>query len=420
MPINSSRQDWASPPEGGRRCHIALVPSCSTFEAFFTGVQNLTPTEYVESYRSDFIADYRAGLAERGIQTTVYMPSLDCDGLHTAEDGFRVRFLRCDSLSQRLFGFAKCFRGRLGRYALEYATSARLIPTIRRAMDDDGIDLLYLQEFWTPRYDALSKVTEKPIIAADHGGRSAVNLIRYKRTTLPQAAALTCLTQRMTDEAAAYGGKSLFLPNGVDTDRFSPATDGASAAPERRSILCVARLTEPQKRISDLLRAVAELPAVYRLGLVGTGPDEAMLKQTAKELGVADRVDFMGFRTRDEVVSLLQKADVFALTSAYEGLPLAVLEAMSCGLSSVVSDIPAFAELVPDETVATTVKGGDPLSIAAGIERAYADRAAIGPAARRHVVKHFGREAVFDRLAHLIRSCMEGTNSVSGAAVTHQ
>jgi glycosyltransferase involved in cell wall biosynthesis len=128
------------------------------------------------------------------------------------------------------------------------------------------------------------------------------------------------------------------IPPSVDASRFH-ATEGSS---RRYDIVTVGRLA-PRKRTADLLRAVAELrrlrPAVTA-AVAGDGPLASELGLLAEELGIADCVDFLGFR--GDVEDVYASARVFVLTSESEGLPISMLEAMSASLPCV---LPAVGEI---------------------------------------------------------------------------
>jgi glycosyltransferase involved in cell wall biosynthesis len=119
------------------------------------------------------------------------------------------------------------------------------------------------------------------------------------------------------------------------------ARRAAGHAPGRR-IVATGRLAE-QKNYPMLIRAVALLPDVVA-DIVGTGPDEPALRALAAELGVAERVRFLGFRPREEALALLADGDVFVQCSLFEGHSLALIEAARLGLPIVVSDVPSQVE----------------------------------------------------------------------------
>jgi glycosyltransferase involved in cell wall biosynthesis len=143
------------------------------------------------------------------------------------------------------------------------------------------------------------------------------------------------------------------IHNGVSISEFVPSGSHRSEVRERLGcvqdefvLVCVARLSE-QKRVDILLEALAR---VLREGvrckciIVGDGPCKNQLLEQARSNGLSDHVFFEGFH--EDVRPYLQAGSAFILTSDTEGLPLSILEAMACGLPSIVTDVGGNAELI--------------------------------------------------------------------------
>jgi glycosyltransferase involved in cell wall biosynthesis len=139
-----------------------------------------------------------------------------------------------------------------------------------------------------------------------------------------------------------------------------------------------------KKDHATLLRAMAalgrDLPAA-RLVLVGSGPLEADLRHRAGDLGLADRASFVG--SRHDVLELLPAFDVFALSSRFEGLPIALLEAMATGLACVATRVGGVPEVVSDGRDGLLVEPGDPDALATAIGKVLADDRLAAELARR-------------------------------------
>jgi glycosyltransferase involved in cell wall biosynthesis len=170
--------------------------------------------------------------------------------------------------------------------------------------------------------------------------------------------------------------------------------------PERTQpvILSVGRLKAP-KDFSTLLRALAQLePGAFTVRIVGDGPEREALEEEAHSLGLAD-VQFLG--ERNDVPAQIDDADVFALASRSEGLPVSVLEAMAAGLPVVASAVGGVPELL-DEGTGRLVPPGDPAALAEALQGVLADpglRSRLGRAARARVEERFDLESW--GLAHL-------------------
>lgn len=125
-----------------------------------------------------------------------------------------------------------------------------------------------------------------------------------------------------------------YAPPGVDAEMFHPLPDRNLVVDPY--ILCVGRLDDPRKNIVLLLEAYGRFPRSLtervRLVLAGSSGPPDSFWQRAKELGVRDRVTYIAQPQQEVLVTLYQKALVFALPSDEEGLGVVLLEAMACGV----------------------------------------------------------------------------------------
>ena len=131
-----------------------------------------------------------------------------------------------------------------------------------------------------------------------------------------------------------------------------------------------------KKDQATLLRAVAELSPAGRdvvAVLVGLGPLEQELRALAVELGIGGRVRFPG--SRDDVFALLPAFDVFVLSSRFEGLPIALLEAMATGVAPVATRVGGIPEVITDGQDGLLVDPGDPATLAGALDRVLVDDA---------------------------------------------
>jgi glycosyltransferase involved in cell wall biosynthesis len=159
--------------------------------------------------------------------------------------------------------------------------------------------------------------------------------------------------------------RTITVRNGVSTVTFSPSRANGAAVrarldigPEEFLLVCAARLVEA-KGIDVLIHAVSR---VLRQGvpckciIVGDGILKERLSELVNSLGVSDYIFFEGFQK--DVRPYLQAASAFILTSHLEGLPLSVLEAMACGLPSIVTDVGGSAEAVKHQVVGLVIPPG--------------------------------------------------------------
>jgi glycosyltransferase involved in cell wall biosynthesis len=209
--------------------------------------------------------------------------------------------------------------------------------------------------------------------------------------------------------------------NGADAKRFSPLTgaerDRVRAAmavngepwPADALLACtVARLT-PQKGLFDLLDAV---PAVVarspqtRFVIVGDGELREPMTKRIAAAGLQRQVRLAGSRSLDEVAAWLGAADLFVLSSRYEGLPLALMEAMAAGCPVVATDVGGVGEVVVDGSVGWLVPAADPRRLAEAINRIVGDptaRLAMASAGRARVLASFSVEACYEKTTVIYR-----------------
>jgi glycosyltransferase involved in cell wall biosynthesis len=135
------------------------------------------------------------------------------------------------------------------------------------------------------------------------------------------------------------------------------------------TIISVARIA-PEKGFNfllDALKQVFEQYADVRLKIIGDGPVRGALHGQALDLGISDRVQFVGQMTETEIIAELGQSDLFVLPSVAEGLPVSVMEAMAVGVPVVATNIAALGELVEDGLSGRLVPPTDAISLAATI-----------------------------------------------------
>jgi len=186
------------------------------------------------------------------------------------------------------------------------------------------------------------------------------------------------------------------IPNGVDTDEFTPPPTRHRDGPVR--IICVSRLI-PRKGIADLLQAVAELRRTNRcveLDVVGDGPLAHELYARAQALGIASSVRWHGHVEHHLLPPLYAAADIFAQPSLHEGMSNTALEALATGLPLVLSDTGGSAELVSDNGLIVPPQAVPQLTVAlARLVDDPALRAAMGRRSRtRALQKSWGAVAM--------------------------
>ncbi len=213
---------------------------------------------------------------------------------------------------------------------------------------------------------------------------------------------------------SAMGQRCIVIPNGVPV----PPTPTPEVRAQARRLLgvaegdvvvgCVARLA-PEKDHATLVRAIhTALPAApaLRLVLVGDGPERAALASLASELGVTDRVLFLG--ARSDVAALLPGLDLFTLSSRREGLPLSLLEALASGVPAVTTAVGEMPRVLAGGA-GRTVPSGSVADLAAVLAGAALDpdwRRVAGNTGRELVRTRYSMDAMADAYVHSYRAAL--------------
>lgn len=179
--------------------------------------------------------------------------------------------------------------------------------------------------------------------------------------------------------------------NGADFDVFNPERhDGASLSPFPRYCLFAGSLT-PRKAPDLAMRALVEAQDTNFV-FAGDGPMRRRLERLASELGVRERVAFLGVVSPDRLAALYTGADLLVLPTFSEASPLVAFEAMACGTPVLSTRVAGLPELVSDWQTGFLVKPGDVGQLAIAIRFLTADReklARMGAEAQRKVRKRY-------------------------------
>jgi glycosyltransferase involved in cell wall biosynthesis len=168
-----------------------------------------------------------------------------------------------------------------------------------------------------------------------------------------------------------------------------------------------------QKDHETLFRALAQLrDGDWSLDLVGDGPLRSNAEALVAELGLEDRVSFLGIRT--DVSSLLATAQIYVLSSRWEGLPRSIIEAMRAGLPVVASDVGGVAELVEDAATGCLVPRGDVDAFATRLGELLGSpelRLLLGKQGRMRYETEFTFERMYERTLGSYREVIEAVRA---------
>ena len=189
------------------------------------------------------------------------------------------------------------------------------------------------------------------------------------------------------------------LVNGVDTGIFRPV-DGAIPRADGRRRLVVPRRLFPKNGVEYFVRALPLIVAGADVDVIviGDGPERERLEGLAAELGVADRIEFLGARPHAEMPGLLCSGDMAVFPSLVEATSVAALECMACGLPVAASAVGGLPQIVND-SVGGLFPAGDPEGLAGKVLELLGDEGlgGRGRVGRGTVVAKWSNERLVDR-----------------------
>lgn len=230
-----------------------------------------------------------------------------------------------------------------------------------------------------------------------------------RRRTYPRAAAVVGVTRAAEDFVRGFvkNRPVLTLPNPIAPP--PPPADLPRLWPEGPAVAAMGRL-DPGKNFALLIRAFALARAkhlAWRLAILGEGPERPRLEALAAGLGLGPWVHLPG--RVDDPLTYLRRAEIFALSSEYEGFPMSLLEAMSCGLAVVATDCgTGVREIIEPGVDGLVTPQGRLEPLAQALEGLMADparRAALAQAAPR-VCSRFSLERVLGLWDQLFRQVL--------------
>jgi glycosyltransferase involved in cell wall biosynthesis len=278
------------------------------------------------------------------------------------------------------------------------------------------IDILHAHKFGSNAWAALwSTVARPPVLIAHEQtwsfeGKPARRWID-RELIAKRADAFICVSsedrRRMIEIERIDPDKIVLVPNGIPplvagaNDNVRAELSIAAEAP----VVGTVSVLRDQKALDILLRAATivreRIPDVQIL-IAGDGPEREPLERLSSGLGLDASVRFLG--SRSDVPALLGAFDVAALSSDYEGTPLAVMEYMAAGLPIVATRVGGVPELIEDGRSGVLVDRRSPEQLAAGLVRLIKDRdlaAQLGIAARERQRDEFSIASVSKRVESL-------------------
>lgn len=287
-------------------------------------------------------------------------------------------------------------------------------------------EIVHTHLFFATRFAApLAKLAGIPVVvdtahlreAWRKGIKRAYFIDRFFYQFVDKIIAVSEAVKKYLIEDKNIAGKKIeIIRNGVDLEKFKPCKKKDNG---QFNIGVVGRL-EPQKGHIYLFKALKLLDSSesereglkVRLLIVGEGSLREDLKKTVEELGISDKVEFLGYRT--DIPEILKNLDFLVLPSLYEGLPLVALEAQAMAKPLILTDVDGSPEaVIPGET-GILVPSGDVLVLKEAINLLIKDRELIlrmGEAGRKYVEENFALNKQVEKTEELYKRLVFNSKS---------
>lgn len=257
-------------------------------------------------------------------------------------------------------------------------------------------------------------IHRKPYVVTVHGSdifqAGRFPIIRwFTRIILRRAKKVIAVSKALASALVDLGiaeNSVEIIPNGVDLQCFKPSSDV-----REKMILFVGALT-PIKGGDILIEAfsktINQFPD-YRLVMVGDGPCRLVWENLAKDLGIGEKVEFVGLASREEVSIWMRKARLFVLPSRSEGLGVVLLEAMASGTPCIGAASGGIIDII-DDRVGELVPPNDPISLSNQISRFLNNPTKleeISRAARLKAEREYGWDQIAERIINQYTKVMK-------------
>ena len=284
------------------------------------------------------------------------------------------------------------------------------VPQLARSFRRCGVDIVHAH---LPLAGVVARLAGRmsgvPVVYTEHNlmehyhrATRAANLGTWKL----QSSVIT-VSEAVANSARSAAGTSVpitVMNNGVDIERFTRRSEESDALRARLEIPAAAPVVgtvavfRQQKRLDLWLEVALRLCREHegvRFLIVGDGVLRGELEELAAALGLDSRTHFAGLQ--QDVRPYLQAMDVYLMSSDFEGLPVALLEAMATGLACVTTAVGGIPAVIDDGISGMMVEPGDATALASAVAALLSDRdriEAMGRRARERVEGHFSARAM--------------------------
>lgn len=376
----------------------------------------LTLTPFYPSAQDDaqgcFVAEPIDALTRAGVMNTVFAVRPFYRGQAWPRRGaLHEEWLRYLSLP-----------GKVGLPAAGALLFARIVGKVRELQRTRPIDVVHAHAPLPCGHAAMLLRSELglPYVVSVHGldafsseqvrGKAGEWCRRLSQRVFQSSERVICVSEQVRERVLEGTGRrcrTSVIYNGVDSEMFSP--DNRPSGPLK--ILGVGNLI-PIKGHASLIRAMATLKSDFpslTLELIGSGPEQGSLEELASKLECADRVRFLGRRSRGETAAAMRRCTIFALPSRYEGLGCVYLEAMSTGKPVIGCRGQGIAEIIQHGSNGFLVGSDNDRELALALSMLLRDEARcqnLGIAARDTILEGLTLAHQAERFQRIYRECV--------------
>lgn len=277
-------------------------------------------------------------IVEKGHEVTVFTCAKDSESRHGFVDGYEY----------------KCFKPVLKLFGNTIAPS--MLTSLLKSVEDFDVVHAHSHLFFSTNLTVfVRKLRKTPLVVTNHGLVSQSVSVHLQKLYLPTIAKLTflnadaviCYSSEMVNEMKNWGMPSdnvRVIHNGTNAEIFRPFNENN----KEYDIIWIGRYV-PGKGVEYLINSLGELKKEFKnlkVLMIGIGPLREFIKKKVSEMGLINNINFIEKIPNYDIPSYYNKSKLFVLTSLEEGVPRTLLEAMSCGLPVVCSNLPQLKKLV--------------------------------------------------------------------------
>lgn len=266
----------------------------------------------------------------------------------------------------------------------------------------------------------LKILTRSPYVITEHWTRYLPNMNTFggffrkvlTRWVVSQAGAVMPVTANLRDAMLAHKLRNqnyVVVPNVVDVEKFKPALDKKTQS--KKVFVHLSCFTDKQKNISGILRvmkALSQIRTDFVLKLIGDGEDFEQMKSLANQFELSDEiVIFTGLKQDEELVELLNHADLMIMFSNFENLPVVILESYACGVPVISTRVGGIHEHLND-SLGRLIPARHESGFLKVLNDFLDNPQQYDPVRiREYAVSHFSREVIGDSLMMVYTNVMK-------------